>query len=177
MHNLVGGCTFGFASCRSYIVHVCFFLVWDLIPQNTRKVHVFLNHWNWCIQHTECPWKTSLQRSSIVQLCQSPTSRPGRRSAALTWCFLSLVFPAPHLSLDQTNQRTKVSTGRPQVIAHPEGLGCSLKTLSIHHLQGGDPVRWLQPRTQTRSCQDAQTGAPPRPPRDPGSHHAQPDLL
>lgn len=44
----------------------------------------------------------------------------------------------PHLSLDQTNQRTK--TGRPQLITHPGGLGCSLKT-AVHPSPSGWPSR------------------------------------
>lgn len=96
----------------------------------------------------ECPWKTSLQRSSIAQLCQSPTSRPGRRSAALTWCFLSLVFPAPHLSLDQTSQCTKVSTGRPQVIAQSRRARLLIKN-TVHPSPSGWPSRSVASATHT----------------------------
>ena len=63
-------------------------------------------------QVTGVLWKTSLQRSSTVQLCQSPTTHPGSRPSLMTRPWLTLSSQAClNLRLDQTYQGTRVLTG------------------------------------------------------------------
>ena len=80
----------------------------------TKCLLFIFNHCLFCklTQVTGVLWKTSLQRSSTVQLCQSPTTHPGSRPSLMTRPWLTLSSQAClNLRLDQTYQGTRVLTG------------------------------------------------------------------
>lgn len=58
-----------------------------------------------------------------------------------------------------------------------QSLSLAHETLSLCHLQGGNPVWWLQQGTTACSHQDPPGGAPPRLPWAPGKHSAWSTLL
>lgn len=102
----------------------------------TYKDPIF-NHHLCCkpTQDTEVLWKTSLQRSSTVHLCQSPTTHPGSRPSSATRPWLTLSSPAcPSRSPDQTYQGTKVSTGTCNNLTGGQQVNYRLKMPSFKRL-------------------------------------------